>query len=156
MGRQGTAKDSATTQFAKGETRPSRVNYNEPDVEIAKDREAPPDLAGEARIEWDALIDFVCEHGYVTDGDLSAFGDYCRSVGRLREIEALYAVSTAEQRAKQNLYVLVHKFTDQANKMRRECGLTPTTRGAVRAARGAVKKSAEKKGAAYVAMLKAV
>jgi P27 family predicted phage terminase small subunit len=120
-------------KLARGETRPSRVNYDEPKIEppTGDELQPPEGLDGAGRKEWTKQIDRLATRGVLTAADLSAFEDYCRAFTNLREWEERVRCETDTKLAlrRQNM---VLKLRAQVNVLRRECGLTPSSRSQVR------------------------
>jgi len=131
VGRRGPRPAPTAIKLAKGERRPSRVNYDEPEVPEVDDLKPPPGLAGVALAEWRRLGPQLRDVGVLRTTDLGALEDYCRRLGDLRSYE------TRAKRAGVNAISMgyagmVTKLQAQVNALRREFGLTPASRSSVR------------------------
>lgn len=70
-----------------GETRPSRVNYNEPKPGMVEVE--PPETLSEQALEvWHRLAADLIRTGVLTPWDAEAYGDYCEAVVSAREAQA--------------------------------------------------------------------
>lgn len=79
MGRRGPAKKPTALKLVEGETRPSRINANEP-IPPQAEVLPPPDLSQRALAEWERLApDLIAKH-VLTTWDRDAFGAYCEAV----------------------------------------------------------------------------
>lgn len=134
MGRRGPAPAPTAVKLAKGERRPSRVNYEEPQLPAATAAEPPAGLVGEGKAEWERLIGVLQERGLLTDADLRAFEDYCRALTDLRTYEQAAADAGAELAIAKGYQGMVVKLRAQCNSLRQQLGLTPSSRGSVKAA----------------------
>lgn len=152
MGRRGPAPAPSPLKLAKGERRPSRVNYDEPTLEPASTLEPPPDLAGLGLEEWTRLIGMLSERGVLTEADLSAFGDYCRALTELRRYEATSLAAGEELAIAKGYQGMVIKLRAQVNQLRQQCGLTPSSRSGVKAVKGK-DKTANDPAARYLSAL---
>lgn len=135
MGRRGPRPAPAALKLAKGETRPSRVNYQEPDLpSVRADALAPPaGLEGAGREEWERIARALSQAGVLKDTDLMALEDYCRTVTELRRFEAKARRADPELAIAKGFANMVVKLRAQANTLRRELGLTPSSRAGVKA-----------------------
>lgn len=79
MGQRGPAKRPTNISLLHGETRPSRVNYNEPVPDEAA--VAPPDwLSAEALEIWKRLAPDLKAKGVLTAWDVDAFAQLCSTI----------------------------------------------------------------------------
>ena len=154
QGLKGPTPATKEEKAAKGERRPSRVNYKEPELECAAIPEPPEDLAGRGLREWHRIIDIVCEHGILTEPDVPAFEDYCRAMTDLDELRTLRKQVDWLPAHEKGLIADILKVQDQVTKLRVTLGLTPAARRVVRSAKGAKKSSTQKQGAKYLSVLK--
>jgi len=138
MGRRGPAPAPTAIKLAKGERRPSRVNYDEPRLPTpAPDDLAPPDgLVGEGRVEWERQIGVLIDSGVLTAADLKAFENYCRALTDLRTYEAQAKEAGPELAIAKGYQGMVIKLRAQVNQLAQQCGLTPSSRSGVKAAKG--------------------
>lgn len=134
MGRRGFQPAPTAEKLAKGERRPSRVNYDEPQFEPPKAEalRPPSGLDGAGLREWKRQIDRLAVRGVLTEADLAAFEDYCRALSQLRSYELKAKRAGLEQAIAKGFQNQVLKLRAQVNILRRECGLTPSSRGGVR------------------------
>lgn len=126
-------------KLAKGERRPSRINYDEPKLDPPpEDKLRPPSgLQGAGLREWRAQVRRLAERGVLTEADLTAFEDYCRALSELRALEqkARTADRAHDAKAWYRCQNLVLKVRSQVAMLRSQCGLTPSSRSAVRVAK---------------------
>jgi phage terminase small subunit len=139
MGRRGPAPAPTALKVAKGERRPSRVNYDEP-VMAPPESSAPPEgLDGEGLAEWQAWFGPLSERGVLTDADVTAFEDYCFRVSRLAELRAL-ATQIGPLGAVGKINGDILKTEASIDRLRDRLGLTPSSRSSVKAAKGQAPK----------------
>lgn len=141
-------------KLAKGERRPSRVNYDEPAVPIVREVEPPANLRGEGLKEWLTQFAVLRDAGALKANHLEALGDYCRRLQDLRDVEAeareardLYERIKADAAGGKEIDLKVllrllanidsverRKLAQQAqvNTLRRELGATPSSLSAVK------------------------
>jgi P27 family predicted phage terminase small subunit len=136
MGRRGPQPAPTAIKLAKGERRPSRVNYEEPEFAPATMLDPPKDLKGVALAEWKKLCPLLTDSGVLKETDLGVLGDLCRTVGdqRLYESRARRAGANATTIG---FSKMVKELRTLANVLRRELGLTPSSRSGVKAPQGA-------------------
>lgn len=133
MGRRGPAPAPRVMQVAKGETRPSRVNYEEPVFDGPASPDPPNDLTGAGRKEWREQIGRLTTQGVVTAADLRALEDYCRALTELRRFEAAAKKAGPELAIAKGFQGMVVKLRAQCNQLRQQLGLTPSSRRSIRA-----------------------
>lgn len=153
MGRRGPAPTPTAIKLAKGERRPSQVNYDEPVIEPAESLAAPKGLEGVGLEEWNEQIQRLNDRGVLTAADLRAFEDYCRALSELRTHEQTAKEAGVELAIAKGYQGMVVKLRAQVNQLRQQCGLTPSSRTGVKAAKG---QSAQKADPAsrYLSALK--
>jgi P27 family predicted phage terminase small subunit len=132
MGKRGPIPQPSAVKLAKGERRPSRVNYAEPVLPEASIVRLPAGITGAGRKEWLRLAPMLTAAGVLKESDAIALEDYCRCLSELREAERARKKSGVETEDGQRLQGLVLKLRGQANTLRRELGLTPSSRAAIR------------------------
>lgn len=120
-------------RLLKGETRPSRVNYNAPQFPGVTDLKPPLGLHGAGRLEWLRLVPVLIESGVLTVGDIAVLEDYCRALSDLRRYEAKAARAGADVAIAKGYANQVVKLRAQANHLRTHLGLTPVSRRSVKA-----------------------
>jgi P27 family predicted phage terminase small subunit len=133
MGRRGFPAASRTEKLAKGERRPSRVNYAEPELPPPATLDPPAGLDGEGRAEWARQIAHLTDRGVLTAPDLTAFEDYCRALEELRRFEAKAKRAGPELAIAKGYQGMVIKLRAQVSHLRQQCGLTPASRSGVKA-----------------------
>lgn len=137
MGRRGPAPAPTVEKLAKGERRPSRVNYEEPQLPEPSSRDVPRGLDGAGKAEWERQIVSLADRGVLTDADLTAFEDYCRALTELRRFEIKAKKAGLELAIAKGYQGMVIKLRAQVNQLRQQCGLTPSSRSGVKAAKKA-------------------
>lgn len=135
MGKRGFPAAPTALKLAKGERRPSRVNYDEPDLPPPAVEDAPAGLEGVGLDEWNAQIRLLSERGVLTEADLTAFEDYCRALSELRRYEATAKAAGEELAIAKGYQGMVVKLRAQVSQLRQQCGLTPSSRSGVKAAK---------------------
>jgi phage terminase small subunit len=111
------------------------VNYDEPSLPDATTIPPPPrSLTGAGRIEWVRLVKPLIENRVLTDADMTAFEDYCRALSELRRYELKAKRVGLEQAIAKGFQGTVIKLRAQLVQMRAHLGLSPATRGSVKAA----------------------
>lgn len=135
MGRHGPKPKPTAIKLAKGETRPSRVNYDEPELPEPHSLAPPAGLVGEGRRIWSRLAVPLKEAGILRDADLEALEDYCRALTELRVYEAAAKKAGPASAIKRGLSGMVVRLRAQSSQLRAQLGLTPSSRTAVKATR---------------------
>lgn len=172
MGRRGPAPQPAALKIAKGERRPSRVNYDEPELPVARGTDPPEGLAGAGLREWLRIASQLVAAGVLKDADLPAMEDYCRRLTDLREIEAEIEekrriVGREEGKKEPDFALLVTGWRAvdaaekrllalqaQVNVLRREIGLTPSSRSAVKVPPKKADESPKDRAARYMSAIR--
>ena len=121
-------------KLAKGESRPSRVNYDAPVLPAPENIAPPQGLGGAGKAEWMSQIGHLTTRGVLTAADLSAFEDYCRALTDLRLYEQKAKKSGPELAIAKGYQGMVIKLRAQCNQLRQQIGLTPSSRSGVKAA----------------------
>lgn len=67
-------------KVARGETRPSRVNYDEPEVGAPEDVTPPADLRGAGLRMWKTHAQAMVNTGQLRTTDVPLFARHCRTV----------------------------------------------------------------------------
>lgn len=133
MGRRGPAAAPTSIKLARGERRPSRVNYEEPELPQLAGMAPPDGLDGAGLDEWNRLIGMLTEAGVLTEADRRAFERYCRTVSDLERFERAATDAGPELAIAKGYQGMVVKLRAQANQLAQQCGLTPSSRQAVKA-----------------------
>lgn len=121
-------------KLAKGERRPSRVNYAEPDMPAPASIAPPKGLSGPGLREWTAQITLLTQRGVLTESDLTGFQDYCLALTDLRSYETKAKRAGLELAIAKGYFGAVIKLRAQVNQLRQQCGLTPSSRSTIKAA----------------------
>ena len=176
MGRRGPAPQPVALKLAKGERRPSRVNYDEPMLPVARGTDPPQGLTGAGLKEWLRIASQLVVAGVLKDPDLPAMEDYCRRLTDLRALELELAAQREVVRQQEKamraakdvdfaLLVSGWKAIDSAEKrlialqsqvnvLRREIGATPSSRSAVKVPQRKPEESASDKAARYMSAIR--
>ena len=172
MPRTGRPAQPVALKLAKGERRPSRVNYDEPVLPVARGTDPPEGLTGAGLREWLRITSMLVEAGVLRATDLPAMEDYCRRLTDLRALEvelgAQRAVVRHQEKAKDRDFALLvsgWKAIDgaekrlivlqaQVNVLRREIGLTPSSRSAVKVPQRKPEESSKDKAARYMSAIR--
>ena len=157
MGQRGPASMPTRLKIIRGETRPSRVNYDEP-MPTALHLQVPDDLSADAREIWVAVVQAVHHTGVLTSADVDTLRLYCEAVVRYRSAEDMLVKTGPLIKGRNGEFVKnpLHQIVrDNALLMRalaRELGLTPAAR---RGLRGDLDAQANSAGAKLDALISA-
>lgn len=145
MGRRGPRPAPTALKLAKGERRPSRVNYEEPQLPAVQAAAlAPPTgLEGAGLAEWQRVAPLLSTAGVLKDTDLVALEDYCRTLTELRRFEGKARKAGPELSIAKGYAGMAIKLRAQANTLRRELGLTPSSRAGVKGSQPQEEKDAK-------------
>lgn len=132
MGRRGPPQAPTAEKTAKGETRPSRVNHKEPELPPVSTHRSPKGLDGAGKREWERLCPMLVAAAVLKDSDLMALEDYCRTISDLRKYENAAKRAGAERAIAKGTQGMVIKLRAQANQLRQQLGLTPSSRSNLR------------------------
>ena len=135
MGRHGPAPEPVAAKLARGETRPSRVNYEAPIPRQARPS-VPRSMSAAAKYVWRRVISEQAP-GVILAVDRDMLRVYCEAVVRYEESAVLYAessplVSTRGNLVKNPLHQLVRDNAEQMRLFARELGLSPAARAGLR------------------------
>lgn len=136
MGKRGPAPTPTALRLVRGETRPSRVNRNEPKPPLAEPVEVPEYLDADAQKVWQRLAPSLKARGVLTPWDVDLFGAYCTAVVHHRR--AVRLVNETAVALKSEAGVVKHPamqiVRDQAQLMTTigsRFGLTPSDRSSI-------------------------
>ena len=132
MGKRGPAPQPTALKRAKGETRPSRVNSAEPIIPAPASVEPPTGLTGAGLSEWKRQAPLLRVAGVLKQTDLTALEDYCHALSDLRRYEQAAKKKGAVAAIESKLFAAVIKLRSQVNTLRRELGLSPSSRSSIR------------------------
>lgn len=89
----------------------------------------PPDwMAAPAQDEWRRVLPLLVERRILTMADLASLENYCVSVGRVREVQAMLAKDNDDADAFAKLCRIQDKAMATARLLAAELGLTPVSR----------------------------
>lgn len=143
MGRRGPAKEPTVTRIAKGETKPSRLNFDEP---IPHGVPLRPAMVPGALAVWDRIV-ADAPVGLLTSLDTEVLRLYCEAVARYVEAQTIYNASPLVKRGwyvalneetgkeerqpiwvKNPMHQVVRDNADQVRLLARELGFSPSAR----------------------------
>jgi len=132
VGRRGPAKVPAGVKLARGETRPSRVNYLEPQPP-ANAPAMPTDMDDRARAVWARVIAEMAPTGVIRGADADVLRCYCEAVSAYELAQRMLAgssplVRTRGELVKNPLHQVVRDARDAVRLFARELGLSPSAR----------------------------
>jgi P27 family predicted phage terminase small subunit len=133
MGLRGPKPKPTALKLAKGETRPSRVNYEEPELPAPTSLDPPAGLEGAGLVEWKLHAKSLTEAGVLRAADLAAFEDYCRALTELRGYEADAKKMGRAAALASDYQKVVRETRDQVARLRARVGLDPSSRSGVKA-----------------------
>lgn len=110
-------------KVAKGQTRPSRVNYQEPDLAPPDSLAPPRDLKGAGLKLWREHAQKLKEAGALRAADVPLFVTWCRTASDIAEYEG-----RKDDAAKRIVIQLRNQFV----RMSAELGMSPVSRSKVR------------------------
>jgi P27 family predicted phage terminase small subunit len=102
-----------------------------PDREaLTKAPPAPKWMNDDARAEWKRIMPRLIAERIVTKADLTGVENYCVAVGRIREVERLFAAGGLDK----TLFGIQNRAMQTARQLAAEYGLSPVSRARVGAA----------------------
>ena len=136
MGKRGPAPSPAKLKVLRGETRPSRVNYAEPEPRPGLP-EKPLDLIEGAGAVWDRVVRELGHTGVITAVDTDSLRAYAEAVARYEEAARFYSGPLIKGKGGELVRSPLHQIMrDNASLLllfARELGLTPSARSGIRA-----------------------
>jgi P27 family predicted phage terminase small subunit len=139
MGRRGPPPAPTKLKLLRGETRPSRVNYAEPEP-LRHLPEQPTDLIAGAAVVWGHVLSELGHTGTLTGADRDLLRVYVETVVRYEEASVLLATSgpliVGARRGdvvRNPLTSIVRDLGTQLVVLARELGLSPSARSGIRA-----------------------
>lgn len=134
MGRRGPAPIPTALRILAGETRPSRINRDEPKPTPGHPR-MPVDMSAEGKRVWRRVMRDYGATGVLTPADADVLRCYCEAVvryaGAARQIEQtgpLVRGARQGELVKNPLHQIVRENADLVRSFAREMGLTPAAR----------------------------
>jgi P27 family predicted phage terminase small subunit len=97
--------------------------------------DAPPGLKGSGLDIWTRLAATLVSAGILTQGDMALFERYCLILTQLKRAETLLARTGLEMAIAKGYVSQVLKLTATFRQLAAELGLTPSSRGGVKAAK---------------------
>ena len=137
MGRGGKAPAPTNLRLLRGETRPSRINFDEPRPRDALP-ERPDWLSSAAVDEWERVLPELIAMRCARAADAIALAAYCEAVARLRVASELVARSGLMLRdrdgtiRKNPAVSMARDASVEVRMWAREFGLTPSARQPLR------------------------
>lgn len=142
MGRRGPQPRPAAAAILAGETRPSRVNYDEP-LPRQGYPTMPRGMSARAQAEWRHVEREMSETGVIVGADRAVLRAYCEAVARYVEAVDLLATSGPVIRGTRGRDVVVnpvHRILREEREavrlLARELGLSPSARAGLRISMG--------------------
>src|ERR1700688_1387859 len=83
----GRKPSSPETKIAKGETRPSRVNYDAPDIPAPESLDPPRNLRGAGLALWKEHAQRLKDAGQLRASDVPLFTQLCRTASDIAMLE---------------------------------------------------------------------
>ena len=138
MGRRGPPPTPIAVRRAKGETNPSRVNFEEP--QPTGELRMPRDLDPAAKVVWRRVTTAMRASGVLTAADRDILRIYCETVVRYERASAMLLKSTpllsvSRRRGevvRNPLNAVVRDLADLCVRLARELGLSPSARVSLR------------------------
>jgi P27 family predicted phage terminase small subunit len=132
MGRRGRPKEPVEAKLARGETRPSRVNYAAP---VVPDRGPvmPADMTQDAKTVWARVMRATRGAGIVKAADHDVLRAYCEAAAEYKRVRRLLAASSPlltrdGELVRNPLYIIIRQERDAVRLLARELGLSPAAR----------------------------
>lgn len=119
------------TKIAKGETRPSRVNYAEPDVPPTASIGPPRDLRGAGFRMWRDHAQAMTESGQLRSTDMPIFHQHCRTEMDIEWWEREKSKRDLERSMRLAIERLLGQIKARSIREAAELGMTSVTRGRV-------------------------
>lgn len=119
-------------KIAKGETRPSRVNYNEPDVPEATITTAPKDLRGAGFRLWRDHAQAMKESGQLRATDVPLFVAHCKTAMDLEYWEREKGKRDLDRAARITIQRTVNQLGSLYLRQAAELGMTSVARSRVK------------------------
>jgi P27 family predicted phage terminase small subunit len=137
MGRRGSAPAPTKLRLLHGETRPYRINQDEPEPPAGQPQ-CPDDVSAEVRAVWDYTIQNLIVMGIASPADRDALRCYCEAVVLHRKASAILARGSVVLPGAVEGTVVQHPAVrtqrDAAQQVRgfaQEFGFTPSARSEI-------------------------
>jgi P27 family predicted phage terminase small subunit len=137
MARPGPRPAPAHLKLLRGETRPSRVNRNEPKAPVAGPVVAPDYLDADARAVWARLAPTLTARGLLTEWDVDLFAAFCTAVVHHRRAVQLVNSTAVTVRTQNGLVVrhpamaVVRSQAALVTSLGARFGLSPSDRASI-------------------------
>jgi P27 family predicted phage terminase small subunit len=147
MGRRGPQPTPTKLKLLRGETRPSRINRDEPQP-ADNPPEEPPDLDPAAAVVWARVMREFGHTGVIKASDTDVLRAYCETVARLEESSRLLTRSGPVVKGRLGevvrnpLALVVRDNTTLMMQLAGALGLTPASRTGLKAPAKAPPQSA--------------
>lgn len=147
MGRRGPAPTPTALKILRGETRPSRINRDEPRP-VGELVPIPPDLSSEAQAVWRRVVREFGHTGVIRGADADVMRIYCETVARYEKASRLLDASgplikgaRGGELVKNPLHQIVRDNATLVRALAGELGLTPAARVGLHDANGRATKA---------------
>jgi hypothetical protein len=128
----GRKKLPAEERIAKGETRPSQVNYNEPDVPAPDSTVPPKDLKGAGLQLWQRYAQKMVDTGQLRATDMPLFLQRCRTESDIERWEKEKARKGLDRSERLSIERVLNQFKSRALRESAELGMSSVSRSKVR------------------------
>jgi hypothetical protein len=118
-------------RILKGETRPSKVNYFEPDVPAPASLTPPADLRGAGLRMWETYADPMTESGILKSTDLELFHQHCLTAQTIEIWEREKRRRGIDLDRKLTVERLLNVLKARSIREAAELGMTPVARNRV-------------------------
>lgn len=124
---------STEEKLAKGETRPSRVNYQEPDPPAPDSLEPPKDLKGAGLTMWHRYAKPMVDSGQLRSTDMPLFLQRCRTESDVERWEVEKRKRGLDRSEKLAIERLLNQLKSRALRESAELGMSSVSRSKVKA-----------------------
>lgn len=139
MGRRGPQPEPVAAKLARGETRPSRINYDQP-IPQQRAPVLPADMDDAAKVVWRRTLAAMKGSGVILAADTDVLRVYCETVSRYQKVARQLASSTpllttSRRRGevtRNPLHAIARDLADMIRMYARELGLSPSARASLR------------------------
>jgi hypothetical protein len=121
------------TKIAKGQTRPSRVNYDEPEVEAPPAAaDAPKDLTGAGFRMWRDYYQKMVDSGQLRSTDVPLFHQHCRTHMDIEKWEKEKTLRGLDRGDRLSIERVLNQLKSRALREAAELGMTSVARSRVK------------------------
>ena len=125
---------SKREKVARGETRPSRIGYGEPDVPAPDKTKAPSDLKGAGLGLWRQHLKPMVETGQLRASDIPFFARHCRTVSDIEFWRKERSKPNLDRIVVLRIQSAIDRLETLAMRQASELGMTVITRSRVKIA----------------------